>query len=65
MIESLNDALARATIMVRDPLRVRRIILSGKRRSYSPQFERIDIRPVEIKRILHFQLVGQIGRAHV
>lgn len=65
MIESLNDALARATIMVRDPRRVRRIIFSGKRRSYSPQFERIDIRPVEIKRTPHFQLVGHDGKRDI
>lgn len=62
MIESLSDALIRAAQMVRDPRKVRRIILSGKRRTYSPEYVRIDIRPVEIKNTLHFQLVGHDGK---
>jgi len=62
MIESLNDALIRAEQMVRDPRKVRRMVLSGQRRTYSPQYARIDIRPVEIKNTLHFQLVGHDGK---
>ena len=62
MIESLGDALTRAAQMLQDPRNVRRIILSGKRRGFAPQYVRVDIRPVEIKNTLHFQLVGHDGK---
>ena len=62
MIESLENALVRATEMIADPIQVRRIVISGKRRKHTPAFTRIDIRPVEIKGALHFQLVGHDGK---
>ena len=65
MIESLEDALIRAQHLVRDPRQVRRIVVSGKRRSHTPLYTRIDIRPVEIKKVLHFQLVGHDGKRDI
>ena len=40
-----------------------RAVLSGRRRNMSVDFERIDIRPVEIKGVLHLQLMQNDGRA--
>ncbi|MFM8842983.1 MAG: methyltransferase, partial [Actinomycetota bacterium] len=62
MIQSIDDALIRASQLIADPRTVRRIVLSGRRRTFAPQFERIDIRPVEIKNTLYFQIVGHDGK---
>ena len=62
MIQSLNDALFRASQLLADPRQVRRIVISGRRKTFTPQFERIDIRPVEIKKVLHFQIVSHDGQ---
>ena len=40
-----------------------RAVLSGRRRNMSVNFERIDIRPVEIKGVLNLQLMQNDGRA--
>ncbi len=40
-----------------------RAVLSGRRRNMSVAFERIDIRPVEIKGVLNLQLMQNDGRA--
>lgn len=40
-----------------------RAVLSGRRRNMSVEFERIDIRPVEIKGVLNLQLMQNDGRA--
>ena len=40
-----------------------RAVLSGRRRNMVVEFERIDIRPVEIKGVLHLQLMQNDGRA--
>jgi hypothetical protein len=40
-----------------------RAVLSGRRRNMSVDFERIDIRPVEIKGVLNLQLMQNDGRA--
>ena len=62
MIQSLDDALFRASQLLSNPREVRRIVISGRRKTFSPQFERIDIRPVEIKEVLHFQIVSHDGK---
>ena len=41
---------------------LKRAIISGRRKSYSPQFERIDIRPVKIKEKLLLQFVFHDGK---
>ena len=40
-----------------------RVVLSGRRRNMETEFDRIDIRPVEIKKVVHFQLSHNDGRA--
>ena len=62
MIESLDNALLRAAEMLKNPYNVTRVVISGKRRNYTPSMLRIDIRPVEIKGTIHFQRVGHDGR---
>lgn len=61
MIRSLDEGLAQAAELLRAASKVHRIVLSGKQRSKVPAFERIDIRPVEIKGSLHFQIVSHDG----
>ena len=65
MIQSLDEALARASQLLANPRQIRRIVISGRRRTFTPQFERIDIRPVEIKAVLHFQVVTHDGKKDV
>jgi len=65
MIQSLNEALASTSRLLANPRQVRRIVISGRRRTFAPQFERIDIRPVEIKAILHFQVVSHDGKRDI
>lgn len=62
MIQPLQDALARASQMLRDPREIRRIVLSGRQRGYQPEDVRIDIRPVEIKGEIHFQVISHDGK---
>lgn len=62
MIQSLSDALDRASQLLADPRHVRRVVFSGRRKTFTPQFERVDIRPVEIKKVLHFQIVSHDGK---
>jgi len=62
MIEPLADALSRAAEFLRDPRVVRRIVISGRARNSQPEFERIDIRPVEIKGQVHFQATMHDGQ---
>ncbi|NDE48321.1 MAG: SAM-dependent methyltransferase, partial [Actinobacteria bacterium] len=51
-----------AAEMLKNPYNVTRVVISGKRRNYTPTMLRIDIRPVEIKGTIHFQRVGHDGR---
>lgn len=65
MITSLDEGLAQANQLLFDASKIRRIVLSGKERSKTPAFQRIDIRPVEIKGLLHFQIVSHDGRKDI
>lgn len=65
MIQSLSDALARASQLLANPRQVHRAVFSGRRKTFTPQFERIDIRPVEIKEVLHFQIVSHDGKRDI
>jgi len=62
MIELLSAALDRAAEMLSNPRSIHRIVISGRRRGKQPEFERIDIRPVELKGQLHFQATSHDGR---
>lgn len=59
MTQSLNDALKEACTNIMDIGTLVRVVLSGRRRNMATEFDRIDIRPVEIRGIVHFQLTYQ------
>ena len=65
MIQSLDEALSRASQLLANPRQVHRIVISGRRRTFTPQFERIDIRPVEIKAVLHYQIVSHDSKRDI
>jgi len=53
----LDDAFARATELIQDKDNFVRAVLSGRRRNMQTTYERIDIRPVQLKDGLKLQLV--------
>lgn len=61
MKESIDKASVEAARRIRDNKFVRGI-LTGKRRSTSPKFSRVDIRPVEIKGKVVLQVVSHDGK---
>ena len=60
---SREDALAAASSKILDTTTFVRAVLSGRRRNMQVDFERIDIRLVEIKGALNLQLMQNDGRA--
>lgn len=58
-----EDAFKEAAARILDRDTFVRAVLSGRRRNMSVDFERIDIRPVEIKGTLHLQIMQNDGRA--
>jgi SAM-dependent methyltransferase len=58
-----EEAFQEAASKILDTSTFVRAVLSGRRRNMSVDFERIDIRPVEIKGVLHLQLMQSDGRA--
>jgi len=58
-----EEAFQQAASKILDTTTFVRAVLSGRRRNMSVDFERIDIRPVEIKGVLHLQLMQNDGRA--
>ena len=58
-----EEAFQEAASKILDTTTFVRAVLSGRRRNMSVDFERIDIRPVEIKGVLHLQLMQNNGRA--
>ena len=63
MALSLDDALHDACTRILDTSVLVRVVLSGRRRNMVTEFERIDIRPVEIKGSVLLQLSHNDGRA--
>jgi hypothetical protein len=53
---SLEEAFAQALLYFQEPVKIGRIVLSGRRRNMETATVRIDIRPVIIKEALHFQV---------
>ncbi len=60
---NLEEALTKASSRILDTSTFVRAVLSGRRRNMSVDFERVDIRLVEIKGVLHLQLMQNDGRA--
>ena len=54
---SLEIALTKATELISDENNFVRAVLSGRRRNMQTEYERIDIRPVQLKDGLKLQLV--------
>lgn len=63
MATSKEDAFLQARSRILDTSTFVRAVLSGRRRNMQVAFERIDIRPVEIKGVFHLQLMQNDGRA--
>ena len=59
---SLEEAFSQALEYFAKPEKIARIVLSGRRRNMQVATERIDIRPVIIKDLLHFQVSTSDGR---
>ena len=59
------DNLALANSLLRDVNTLRRIVISGKRKGFEPDYVRIDIRPVLIKKIIYLQTVAHDGRKDI
>ena len=57
--EAFNEAASR----ILDTSTFVRAVFSGRRRNMTVDFERIDLRPVEIKGVLNLQLMQNDGRA--
>jgi SAM-dependent methyltransferase len=57
-----EEAFQEAASKILDTATFVRAVLSGRRRNMSVDFERIDIRPVEIKGVLNLQLMQSDGR---
>jgi SAM-dependent methyltransferase len=60
---TLEDGLSSACEQILDTSTFVRAVLSGRRRNMQVNFERIDIRLIEIKGELHLQLMQNDGRA--
>jgi SAM-dependent methyltransferase len=60
---TLEQAFAQAIGYFQSPETIGRIVLSGRRRNMQTETERIDIRPVDIKSALHFQVSTNDGKA--
>jgi SAM-dependent methyltransferase len=60
---TLEEAFSQALLYFAKPEKITRIVLSGRRRNMQTSTERIDIRPVIIKDVLHFQVSTSDGRA--
>jgi hypothetical protein len=48
--------------MLNSPLTIRRIVFSGRQRAKQPNFQRVDIRPVELRGQVHLQVVSHDGK---
>lgn len=59
----LEEALNEATSRILDTSSFIRAVLSGRRRNMQTSHERVDIRLIEIKEILHLQIMQNDGRA--
>jgi SAM-dependent methyltransferase len=60
---SLEEAFSQALLYFQSPEKIGRVVLSGRRRNMQTSSERLDVRPVMIKEMLHFQVSTSDGRA--
>lgn len=62
MISDLAEGIVKAQSLLDVPKSIRRIVISGKQRNSSPPYLRVDIRPVLIKSVIHWQVVSHDGK---
>ena len=62
MATVLDEAITEAVSLISDTHNLVRVVLSGRRRNMQTPCERIDIRPVLIKELLHLQVIENDGR---
>ena len=60
---SLDAAFTQALEYLENPASIARVVLTGRRRNMQTSTQRIDIRPVMIKEMLHFQVSTSDGKA--
>lgn len=63
MAMALGDALTEIATALSDSQNFVRLVLSGRRRNMQTPSERIDVKPVLIKEIIHYQVSNSDGRA--
>lgn len=51
--------------LIRDVASLKRVVISGRRKSFHPNFQRIDIRPVLIREQIHLQVISHDGRKDI
>ena len=51
--------------LIRDAGSLKRVVISGRRKSFHPSFQRIDIRPVLIREQLHLQVISHDGKKDI
>jgi len=61
MAIELDEAITQAIALISDSQSLVRVVLSGRRRNMQTPYERIDIRPVQIKDQIHIQVIENDG----
>ena len=62
MSKEIADAVAAVSGAIGEPRKLSRIVFSGRRKGYQPQYQRIDIRPIDLKGKIHLNCVFHDGR---
>ena len=62
MSKEIADAVAAVSGAIGEPRKLSRIVFSGRRKGYQPQYQRIDIRPIDLKGTIHLNCVFHDGR---
>ena len=61
MSHELESAISDANKRIADTAQLVRVVLSGRRRNMDPGVERVDIRPVLLKEVIHLQVMSNDG----
>ena len=51
--------------LIRDAASLKRVVISGRRKSFHPNVQRIDIRPVLIREQIHLQVISHDGKKDI
>lgn len=58
----ISEAIAVISGAIAEPRKLSRILFAGRRKGYQPQYQRIEIRPVELKGVIHLNSIFHDGR---